>query len=553
MTNFTAKLSDYFYQNDRGWQLSLLAAVCIVYWPFLGNPFVFDDVPFFVSGATGSSYVSSLFDFNLRWLPYASLGWTADIFSNVAPHFFHLGNALLHAGNVILLFYLLRQLLGAVVAQPEQQRAIIWSAWLAALLFAVHPVAVYAVGYVIQRSILMATFFALVMQLAYLRALLTGQKRWLFLSVLAYFLAGFSKEHSVLMQAVLLAQHLLLRASSLSLAKRLSSRALWLCWSAFVAIGVMLVLRAKGVLGAPYEPMAAFLFEQQGQLASTPMLHLLSALTQAGLFFKYLVLWLLPNPAWMSIDMREHFITGLSEWQGWAGGLAFIAYGLMAFRLLLRGGFRGLFGFALLYPWLQFMVELTAIRVQEPFVLYRSYLWMPGVMLLLPLLLLKFPDRRTMLLLGMIALLLLPISWNRLLTFSDNYRLWNDAAVLLSGENLSGVERIYFNRGQAQVDSHNWGEAVADFKRVLALSPQLAPVHYQLGMAYINLGDGQEALAQFDASIAINPHDARCYFGKGLALMKLHKSVLARPQLKKGCELGEQTACMLAGFMQPKK
>ncbi len=69
--------------------------------------------------------------------------------------------------------------------------------------------AVYAVGYLIQRSILLATFFALVMQLAYLRALLTGHKRWLLLAVIAYFLAGFSKEHSVLMPAVLAAQHIL--------------------------------------------------------------------------------------------------------------------------------------------------------------------------------------------------------------------------------------------------------------------------------------------------------------------------------------------------------
>ena len=74
---------------------------------------------------------------------------------------------------------------------------LVWAAWVGALIFALHPVAVYAVGYVVQRSILMATFFVLVMQLSYLHGLLTGRRRWLVLAAAAYFLAVFSKEHSV--------------------------------------------------------------------------------------------------------------------------------------------------------------------------------------------------------------------------------------------------------------------------------------------------------------------------------------------------------------------
>jgi len=58
---------------------------------------------------------------------------------------------------------------------------------LGALVFACHPLAVYGVGYLIQRSILMATMFTLVMQLAYLRGLLEGDKRYMALAVMAYF------------------------------------------------------------------------------------------------------------------------------------------------------------------------------------------------------------------------------------------------------------------------------------------------------------------------------------------------------------------------------
>ena len=542
-----SSLLNYFARRDRGWMLSLFAAVALVYLPFLGNPFVFDDLPFFSSGAV-NRYATSLFQFDLRWLPYASLGWTAAVFSDAVPHFFHLGNMLLHVANVILLFYLLRLLLGTVLADHENPRVLVWGAWLGALVFALHPVAVYAVGYVIQRSILMATLFALLMQLAYCRGLLTGQKRWLLLAVGAYFLAGFSKEHSVMSLAVLAALTILLRDKNQALRP-----ALWATWGAFAAVGLLVILRATGVFGTPYEPMAAALFEQQGIVESTPVLHLLSVLTQAGLFFKYLLLWWLPNPAWMAVDMREPFVSSVGEWRGWLGAAAFLAYGLVAVRWLLRGGITGLVGFALLYPWLQFWLEFSSIRVQEPFVLYRSYLWLPGMMLLIPLLLAKLPGRRTLLGLGCIALLLAPLAWNRLGTFSDNYRLWNDAALLLRSDSASGADRIFYNRGQALAAEHKWEEAIADYKRTAALSPQLAPVRRALGMAHVSARQYREAIAQFDAGLAIKPDDAQAYFGKGLALMGLHEREQALQQMRRGCELGSETACMMTAWSQQQK
>jgi tetratricopeptide (TPR) repeat protein len=549
--SFRTKLFTYLCQRDRGWIISLLVAVFIVYLPFLGNPFIFDDFPFFKSDVV-SLYATSMFHFDLRWLPYASLGWTYAIFSDVNTYFFHLGNVLIHVGNVILLFYLLRQLVGAVISERDKPNLAIWGAWLAALLFACHPVAVYATGYIIERSILLATFFALVMQLAYVRALLTGDKRWLILAVIGYFMAGFSKEHSVLMPAVLAAQHILLRRKSHLSLQKADRSALLLCWGAFLAIGLLLVLRAKGVLGAPYEPTATIMFAQQGLVASTPMLHLLSALTQAGLFFKYLLLWLLPNPAWMSVDMREHFISSLGEWQGWAGGLAFIAYGVLAFRLLLSGGGKGLVGLALLYPWLQFPVEMAGIRVQEPFVLYRSYLWMPGMMLVFPLLLLRFPGRRTALALSLGVLLLLPLAWNRLWVFGDNYRLWNDAVLLLPSEQVAGADRILYNRAYAAAGMGRWTDAVIDYEKVVALQPLVAVVQHDLGVAYANLNRYQEAIAQFDTAINLDPEYAKAYFDKGMAQKRLHQDELAMLQMKKSCELKYAMACLIVK-MEPQK
>lgn len=535
---------DYFRQRNRGWILSLLAAVCLVYLPFLGNPFVFDDVSFFYGNGV-AIYADAPFRFDLRWLPYTSLAktwlWVGDI-----PHLYRLGNVLLHAGNVILLFFLLRQWLSAVLPDAAKHSVSV-GAWAGALVFACHPVAVYAVGYVVQRSILMATFFALLMQIFYLRSLLRGQKRWLVLSVLAYLLAGFSKEHSVMMPMVLLATTILLRDKN-----KLDKQTVILCWAAFAVVGVMFLLVSRGmlgnyVLGPISEPMGEHALGQLDLVASSFQLHLLSAFTQAGLFFKYLWLWVAPNPAWMSVDMREPFVTSLLSWQGWLGMMSYMAYGGLGFWLLVRARWQGLLGLALLYPWLQFVVEFTALRVQEPFVLYRSYLWMPGITLLIPLLLIKLPGRKTLLGLISIVLLLVPLAWNRLWVFGDDYRLWNDAAVLLQNERIPGADRILYNRGNAALAAHKWDEAVADLEKAAVLSPDLMPVHNALGSAYFNLGRYQEAIAHYDVVIAIKPDDARGYFGKGMSLKRLHADDQAMQQMQKACEFKSMMACMIAG------
>ena len=540
-------LSVYFRERDRGRVLALLAAVCVVYLPFLGNPYFFDDVwlltrPFM----EWYGYVPFTFDF--RWFPYASLGWTMRLFSDVFPQPFRLGNVLLHAANVILLFHLLRLLLGAVIREPGNSSSLVWGSWLGALLFAVHPVAVYATGYIAQRSILMATLFALLAQWAYLRALLSGQARWLLLAVLAFFVACFSREHSVMIPAVLAAMTVLLRREN-----NASRQALWLTWFAFVMVALLVVLRAKGVFamqvfGTAYEPMAAAMFEQQQVVTSEAGEHLLSVMTQAGLFFKYLLLWAVPNPAWMSIDMREPFVSSLSAWQGWLGIAGFVLYGLLALRLLLCGGARGLAGLALLYPWLQFASEFASIRVQETFVLYRSYLWMPGMMLFIPLLLQRFPQRRTMLILGCVAILLVPLAWNRLWVFGDNYRLWNDAALLLEHEHVAGADRIYYNRGQALMAERKWEEAARDFERSVAISPKLAPVRYALGVVYGNAGRYQDALEQYDAAIALKPDQAHVYFAKGVALKRLHRDREAQQQMELSCGLKDAVACSIVAM-----
>lgn len=537
--NFFSKL---VYPLDRIKALILVLLVIVVYAPFLNNPLIFDDVPFF--DAAIDHYANTLFHLDLRWFPYTTFGVTW-VFFGEDPPVFRVQNFLLHVVNVLLLLLVLRMWIKLFIVDVNKENVVNWGAWLGALIFACHPLAVYGVGYLIQRSILMATMFTLVMQLAYLRGLLEGDRRYMALAVMAYFLALFSKEHSLMAPAILLPLTLAIRAQN-----KLSLRALLVTWLGFAVVGLFVVLRIKGLFGVPYEKDAAALFGEQALLQGTSSLHLLSVLTQAGLFFKYCLLMLVPNPAWLSLDMRETFILTWKDWTSWIGLVAFVAYGAFALIFLMRGGRVALLGLALLYPWCYFVAEFSSIRVQEIFVLYRSYLWLPGYMLLLPLLLSSLPNRKIMLVGALTILLLVPLAWNRLWVFADKYRLWDDAVRLLHGEDRLGAHRIYFNRAQASAAVKNWDAAIADYQKSLAINSTYPEVNIALASAYSNSGRYPEALAEFDKVIDGNPKNASAYYGKSFVLKNLSDMGRSIQQMEKSCQLGLKLACVIVTLRQ---
>lgn len=529
-----------YYPRDRIRALLLLLLVGLVYLPFINNPLVFDDVTFFKYPIT--NFADASFDFTFRWFSYTTFGVTWVFFGENPPAF-RVQNLLLHGMNVLLLLLVLRLWISLFVAEPVRRKMAVWGAWAGALVFACHPLAVYGTGYLIERSILMATMFTLVMHLAYFRGLMKGDKRYAALAVAAYFLAVFSKEHSLMAPAILLPLTWVLRAQN-----KLSTRTLLATWAGFAVTGLIVVMRTKGILGQTYEMDAAALFGQEEMLKGLPMLHLLSVLTQAGLFFKYCLLMLMPNPAWMSIDMREPFILSWRDWTSWIGLIGFVGYGIFALSCLLRGGRFALLGLALIYPWLFYMTEFSTIRVQEIFVLYRSYLWLPGYMLLLPLLLSAMPDKKIMLAGFVAAILLVPLAWNRLWVFADNYRLWDDAVQLLHGENRQGAQRAYYNRGYAVAIKGDWPSAIEDYKRSLQISSSFPSVKMALAGAYANAGRNVEALATYDQAIAADPRNAEAYYGKALFLAKMRDNAGALANMQKSCDSGKNMACAMVSL-----
>lgn len=498
----------------------LIAATLLLYGHSLQNPLVFDDKPFFVE-TTLKQYGASIFRFDLRWFPYASFGWTYDLFG-LNWFWFRLGNLGLHALTVALLFAFFYRLL-AVTSQPQHpapatgQDRLRWLAFFAALIFALHPVAVYGVAYLVERSIIMATLFSIAALLCYTEGLTRENTKWFIASTLFYFLAVFSKEHSVMLPGVAIALTLLLRKPSLSMVRQL-----WLPYFLFLVIGAFIVLRSKGVLGLPYEPFAAEMVARMSEQQNTINLehaYPLSVITQAFLFFKYLLLWIVPHTGWMSIDIRQPFATNIISWPEFAGFMAFLAYPALATRLLLKGGRQGLLGFGMLFPWILYLTELSTVRIQEPFVLYRSYLWMSGLPVGILAIFSSLPRRTAIIIASVFCLLLTLLAWNRLDTFSSNLKLWNDVVKKNRDDKLLGAERGYNNRGFAYLESGRYQEALSDFMKAIALNPKYSDGHFNIGVAYFKQNHIDEALQSYNQAIALKPDSSAAYLNRGVALL----------------------------------
>lgn len=522
---------------EKGWMaaacLMLVVLVSALYGRFLESPLVFDDTYPFMLDTEGRSpifdYLSATL-FDLRGLPYASLAWTVQIFGfGLLP--LRIGNLILHLAVVITLYFFLRSLFRSVLPVERLDDGH-WIAFFAALLFGLHPVAVYSVGYLIQRSTEMATLFSLLAMLCYLHGSIASRRRWLWASVLFYYLAVFSKEHAIMLPAVLVALELLLHADGLGRIRRN-----WPVFLAYAVIAFLVVLGRKYLLGEARELDAGNMLQELGVVYPYPM----SILTQCWLFFKYGALWLLPNPEWISVDMREPFAT---SWMSpyLAAPLLFLAYGWVAVKLLLKRGKIGLLGFALLFPWLMFMTELVSVRIQEPFVLYRSYLWAVGAAAALPVLvgLLRRPVAVTIL--SLVALAYFPVATERLGTFSHPFLLWDDAEKLVHGRNdRVGAYRIYYNRGGECIKILDFACAATDLKRSIALYPGMPEAYGNLGSVYLQTGRLELAKSNLDQAIRLDNQKGqsnwRHHWWRAQANAAMHRDLEAALDYAVTCEL----------------
>lgn len=513
-----------------------LLAVVGLYRPSLHYPLFFDDIRLFHQNELNNLFIAGP-KFDLRWLPYFLTAWVDLIFEDkvFAQRIF---NVVLHLTTGYVLYHLIKQVSDRVAPHPNNSRA----ALVGAMFFLLHPLSVYAVGYLAQRTLMMATLFSLLTLNTYFDGLVTRKKAYFIFSALFYLFAAFSKEHAVLIPVVALALTPLAVPLNID-----SMRQTIMPFLLYLPVATAVILKRLGVLGHGYEPLIEQLVVTRDPQESQMLLWLLSSMTQMALYFKYLLLALLPNPGWMSIDLRPPFAEHFLQPKYLLGVTALIGYGVTTFAWMRSGGRRALVGFALLAPLLLFAVELSTVRIQEPFVLYRTYLWIPFLTLLIPALTFGLSARLFWVTMLTLVTILTAASADRLHSFSSSYLLWDDAIKKLPHEFAPGSARAFSARCQQNMVMGRLDDALSDCTHALEVFPKYRPARQTRAYVYLKLKRYDAAISDAQMVVNLFPTDPHVYALLGSMYKGAGMLDKAISSFEIACERKSIAACLELG------
>lgn len=499
--------------------VALAVGIAILYAFGIDNQLVFDDGR--LTDGTIFGQYGSLLQLKARLLSYGSFVWVNSILGDGwwKQRSF---NIALHIATALALYAFVLELLrrtqwseGSGDA-PDFSSSLRASARLGVALWAFNPVAVYAVAYLIQRSILMATLLVTLACWSYVRGLISGQLRWHLLAVACYVLAVAAKEHAV--TAILLAVPLFIFIQRPSLQRVIQVGAA--SGLLMAAMGALLYSRYGSIVGTVFDEtsraFAAQLEQQQPGIAQ----HIfpLSIINQASLFFRYGLLWLLPYMGWLSIDLRPTFPLSLWSWH-LLGALAWIGTLVLgAWLVIRRSDAWGLAGLCLLMPCLLFMTEFTTVWLQDPFVLYRSYLWSLPIPALVALPLVGHTHKTLYAVCLLVVALFAALSFERINSLQSPGTAWLDASEKIDRQapaNAVGRWRPLLNLGTEFQDQGNYGEALRLFSQAEALGEPLGSARFNMGVSLQQLNQHPQALDNFTRAEAKGFAEAALYYQRG--------------------------------------
>jgi tetratricopeptide (TPR) repeat protein len=502
--------------------VALLALLTVVtYLPALQCGFVWDDDAYVTHNPllTASDGLQRIWLSPHRESQYFPLVYTTlrveHSLWGLNPLGYHLVNVLLHAANACLVWLVLRRL-----AIP--------GAWLAAAIWAVHPINVESVAWITELKNTQSMLFYLLSLLAWM-SFATGKGRAgraYVMALLLYALALFSKTTACTLPAAMLLV-LWIRGQKIDRRRLLQV-------TPFVLLGI-----AMGALSIWWEHHLGNYRSDVGQslgiverclLASRALLFYASKLVwPSNLSFSY------PKWAWNLLDLLQYRwlagCVGLSVllwWKRKALGrapIAAIVYFVAALSPLL--------GFIPLYTFrFSFVANHYAYAAAiGGIALFAGILWSRTEG--------SATARRVRWAVGLpVVLVLAALTWRDVHAYRDAETIWRDTlaknpSAWIAHNNLG---RVMHDEGKISEAAQHYGEALrlnpeyADahnnlgvslaqmgripeamehWERALEIDPRFADAHSNLGGAFIGMGRVSDAIAQWEEALAIDPDDPR--------------------------------------------
>ncbi len=276
-----------------------------LYWRTLDFPFQYDDEDSIGRNPTlqvqdwSFETLETIFRWRERPLTNLSLALSLQL-TGSEPSAFRIVNVVAHAANALLVFLLLLQLLAIARAhdpKPDDGLHDATLAWIAALLWLVHPLHPHAVTFIHQRAVGLSALCCLAALNLYLWARAASQRWKRNLAVacaLALWLLGLLfKETGIYLPAIVLAVELLLfRQSPKALLKRYWGR-LILC------LGMVCLVSAYGV----YQYSTEWIVDMYEHAGYGPWQRVLTELRVVAFYISLVVF---PHPS--RLNLEHHFL-----------------------------------------------------------------------------------------------------------------------------------------------------------------------------------------------------------------------------------------------------
>jgi tetratricopeptide (TPR) repeat protein len=485
------------------WALIALALLALLpYLNALAGDFVFDDVgvirdnPVVQRGPAWRVF-TTVYEPGALYRPLTMLTYVANARLDAMPPGFHAVNVLLHAVVVLAVYALAARLLAAPAA-----------AWIAAALFAVHPVHTEAVTGIVGRAELLAALFAIAALLALARALrppaLDG--RWLALSLLAFAAGLLCKESAFTTMGLVLVVHWRLAPADGLRRRLLVLLPYALVGAAYLALRVAMV----GSIALPAPPDAL----------DNVLAHVDAATrirTATAVLWDYLAM--LVAPVHLSADYSFNQVPVLSTW---SAPRFWIAAVILA----------GLFGAALAQSGRRPELAVAAALFAIPLALTANLLFPIGTikaerLLYLPSLgfclaagwllaaLARTRRRHATAVVAAVLALFAVRTWVRNGDWRDERRLYA-AAVAVAG----GSAKAHHNLAVALQRAGDDEGALAHYRRALAIDPDYASAAFGIGHVETLRGHDAEAQLWYEEALRRDPQFAKAHLQLGLLFQR---------------------------------
>ncbi len=424
---------------------------------------------------------------------------------NAGAWLFHLTNVLIHTANALLVLLVIKRLtnsstganappLRGVPAGPTTNLAL---PTIAAILFAIHPLAAEPIAWLNGRMMMLSAFFTLLTLITFDRWNTKPRAHTAVLTIACTFLAHMSKVSVAL--PVLVAIFPLAR-------RRMPDRRWWIMWIAVSVISAFFTI-------LNINSSSEMFVIAEGEMEGSRFLYCILALAQY--FRQYLIpaglsVWYPPpiNLAWTEPAVITAIVT-----------VALVALHTALSARRTRIGLLGMLWFiAAVFPTLPIVPARRAIGADR-----YVYLPMIGLAWIAAAILARLNTRRhrhvhhslfairhspSLLLLLPIALALIATSWK-----TQSYHRDDIAAALRNIDTNTGVPGVYKQAAWAYYRHGQYENAIQIARQDVIKHPdEMACEVYQVvGMSYFRLGQYDRALDALNNAIAADPKFGKCY------------------------------------------